>query len=260
MCHIGVIRLIVGIIVGICGLIGMLCLTAGYVANRNHNATQIPAECLCIDHLIVKSRCSYSCRCRTITYDCGRTNLCSRTVCDTCYKDCYYGYVNLTIVNVVYDVFKYVIRYDHEHTVINYLNEHFPIGSSTKCYYDKDKHFDISFDLKDEEGPYVAGLVFCLLAALFLVAWGIFELTILIAYCVNRCCFKHNKKSLAPLCTQCNQTRLQNIGFKMFPRYNVYRLCENCIATRNHIYDYLGNQDMHFKQSFTDTIIDMSKQ
>ena len=75
--------LVFGLPALVCALIGMLCLTAGYVSNSNKNSQLTKAMCGTLSYSIRARLCSYSCNCDNQGHN-----------CQTCTYPCFDGYVN----------------------------------------------------------------------------------------------------------------------------------------------------------------------
>lgn len=241
-------------------LIGTICLLAGWYTHRNHNNDQIPAQCLCVSHTITATKCSYSCNCHSYTYSCGSPNhFCSSTQCDTCYKDCYDGLVTLTILDIVSDVLIFIVNSDSLSALENELNKDYPINGTVPCYYDDNNPKTISFALADENGPFIAAMVFFALAGVTLLLWCTIELLALVLQCRALIRVKEREgRARAPVCVQCKTVRLENQGTVFFPRYNSDQLCDRCAETNSQLSEFLGDQDSQFKNTFTKTVIEMA--
>jgi len=211
-------------------LIGLLCFTAGYVSNKKHNDNQVKAQCHFTEHDIREKQCSYSCTCRTSYYPCGE-NQCSSTTCSTCYKTCYDGYVSIDIPDIVSSVWMFILNNDDFSVVQNELNVNYAIGSQTLCYYDKNDNQKISFGLKDSQSSYIVGIVFCSLAGIVLLIWGIIE-SVWISRKVSDWWAdkKRNVRLSAPTCNVCRKNKIENTGSVFHPVYS--NSCKDCQKTQ----------------------------
>lgn len=148
------------------GLIGMLCMTAGYVNYNNKNEKYVSATCQCVSTQIINDRCYDSCCYRDDEDDCVG-----------CYYDCYSGIVNADIENVTIKAYALkVYTNDYKNKVNAYLNVHYPLNKLFHCYYTfQDDNVVISLSMYNTFPPFVAGLVFLSISGIFLLIWLICE-------------------------------------------------------------------------------------
>lgn len=230
-------RISFGITFGILAVVGLLCMTAGYVANKKFNRELKEAICKITAHDIIKRRCSYTCHCHTIII-----NEQSHIRCRTCYRDCYYGYIIIEITNVINNFYKYIINYNQQGRVELYLNQYFPINSVRQCFYTKNEKPYIVFNKKNEEGPFIAGVCFLIVAGVVLFLWGVLELTY----------FFYPAKKQILFCQDCNHQKAKS---KQNP------LCTQCTRKRNAIKIFLennGHQNRNFENNFINNVIRMN--
>jgi hypothetical protein len=167
---------ILGIIFGLFALIGMLCMTAGYVNNKNKNGNMVPAACQTLFSQIQTDSCYRSC-CSTD----------SNGKCIGCYYVCYSGYVTASIENITVGSVLKVYTNDLYANVNAYLNVNYPNGRFFSCYYTYGSSVSLFLGLFDVQGPYIAGIVFLSLAALVLLIWIIIAFPWLLD-CLGGCC------------------------------------------------------------------------
>ena len=166
------------------GLIGMLCFTAGFVANTNFNNGLSRATCITKSTQVKANTCSYKCNCD------GDGN------CQTCHYTCYDGYVTAAIQSITLGTqFQVINSLKTSFDVSNYLDTNYPINSEFTCYYNSNVNttgrLEIYLGPKDAQSSYIAGLVFCGFAATVLLVWIIVEIIICIPSCmdsVSDCC------------------------------------------------------------------------
>ena len=167
---------ILGPLFGLFALIGLLCMTAGYLNNMNINGSMVHATCLSTSYQILPDSCYRSC----CTTD-------SKGKCVGCSYICYSGYVTASIENITTGtVFKAFT--DDLYTNVNaYLTVHYPSGKLFSCYYTFGTSVSIFLGLTDVQGPYIAGLVFLGLAAAVGLVWLIISIPYLFE-CFGDCC------------------------------------------------------------------------
>ena len=162
--------LIFGLLFLLFGLIGMLCMTAGYINNSNKNSQLVQGTCVTQSHAVIGKTCSYTCNCND-------------DICHTCYRPCYDGYINVNIQNIVTMAPIYIITLiSSPYDVNNYLTTFYPISGEFRCYYSgsNETSVQVQINLNDANSSFIAGLVFLSLAAVVLLIWIIFEM---IAFC-----------------------------------------------------------------------------
>jgi hypothetical protein len=253
-----ILRWIFGIVIVICVIVGIICMGAGYAPIHDLNVQQKSAQCIYTNHYIEKTRCRMDYVCYESNYVCGN-NICIASQCQIWDIECYNGYVFITIEDIVQNVSTFIsLNYD-ESNVINTLNTNYQIGKSVNCYYNINDPKVISFELKDESGLYIAGLVFFMLAVFVCCVWIPFECVLLVQYCIESYRIKQRENRLrAPKCSQCNNVRLENQGTVNKPLYNSDGLCNDCMTAKTNIEEFLGNQDQQFKTNFVQTVIEMT--
>ena len=254
-------RLIIGLVFIFLGLVGMLCLTAGYIANKTRNNSRIKATCVFTAHQIRHKLCSYQCNCVTKSYPCGEI-ICHSPYCQTCYKDCYDGFVVVEIPDIVKDIWIYILHGDDDEGYhLNYLNTFYPIGDEHQCYYDNTTNtIRLSYDvLKNEQDPYIAGIVLCAFAGGTLLVWSVIELNWSIMHFSRL--WANRKRDIvlhAPQCLQCNANRCTNIGSTLNPEYS--KKCGGCSKREIILRSvFQGKTDPRFATQFIKTVIDMAK-
>lgn len=192
----GVRTLIFGCIFGLFGLIGMLCMTAGYVANTNNNNALVSDVCATQGYTIVSKQCSYTCYC-----DSKGNN------CRTCYYTCFDGFIFINITDIVNMYRIYVLTADHVADVNNYLSFNYPVGRPFTCYRTTQEPIDVRLTKYDANSSFIAGLVFLSLAAVILIVWIIVE-----------CCFS-GPEILACLCfgicSRCSEYKIHRRRMKL---------------------------------------------
>jgi len=169
-------------------LIGMLCLTAGYVNNTNFNNNLSKGTCVTKSTYVLADTCSYTCNCVTDSQ--------GHSTCHTCYYTCYDGYVVAAIDGVTQgSAFEAVSSLQTTYDATNYLNANYPTGKLFTCYYtgaNSTGQVQVYLNPKDANSSYIAGLVFCGLAAAVLLAYVIVELIVCgpaLCDCFASCCY-----------------------------------------------------------------------
>ena len=115
---------ILGPIFGVFALIGLLCMTAGYVNNMNMNNAMVAAVCQTMSYQIQPDSCYRGC-CSTD----------SNGKCIGCYYTCYSGYVTASIQNITTGSTIKVYTNDLYNNVNAYLSVTYPTGKLFSCYY-----------------------------------------------------------------------------------------------------------------------------
>lgn len=167
---------ILGIIFGIFALIGLLCMTAGYVNNRNKNGNLVPATCQTISSETLPDSCYKSC----CYFD-------SDGECVGCTYTCYSGYVKAAVENITAGSVLKVTTRDLYTDVNAFLNVYYPVGRLFSCYYTFGYSVSLYLGLYDIQGPYIAGIAFLALAALALLIWIILSVPWLYNCCCSNC-------------------------------------------------------------------------
>lgn len=164
------------------GLIGMLCLTAGWINNSNLNdALTFTDKAVTVTSQSWATTCSYCCS--------------NSDGCDTCYRTCFYGVISLEIPNVTtpFTIDLQVVSGITERNDVDvFLSTNFPIGKTFKCYYSgRGQSTHVQLQPNDSETSKIVGIVFCSFAAAVLVVWLIVEAIICMPDClgsVSQCC------------------------------------------------------------------------
>lgn len=156
----GFISIICGVIFGLFGVIGMLCMTAGYVANTNNNNALITDMCTTQAYSVVAKQCSYTCNC-----DSKGNN------CHTCYYTCFDGFIFVNITNIVNMFRIYVLTADRVSDVDYYLSINYPVNKQFTCYRTTVEPIDVRLTRYDANSSFIAGIVFLSLAAATLVTY-----------------------------------------------------------------------------------------
>lgn len=171
------------------GIIGMLCMTAGYVNFTNKNDRFVKATCECIKTQIVRDSCYDACCYHDKDNDCVG-----------CYYDCYSGIVNADIENVTVKTYPInVYTSDYKNKVNAFLNVNYPIGKLFRCYYTfKNDHVVISVNKYNTLQPFIAGIIFLSISGLFLLFWIIFESCTCSPYCCG-----HLYEACFDCCSHC---------------------------------------------------------
>ena len=158
----------------------------GFKPRENNIDRYIETRCYIAQHDIRKVSCPYECNCNY--------NINNKYVCDTCYTDCYNGYVHIEymIGDKKHDIIKPTINRTTEEEIIKVLDHDAPINSYIACSYRKNNHSDITFDLdaeidnyksKESAHSYYLGFIFfCMTGGMIFMTWVLGE----IIYCVKR--------------------------------------------------------------------------
>jgi len=186
---------ILGPITLLFGLVGMLCFTAGYINNSNFNSGLSKTTCTVRATSVVADTCYYTCNC-----DNDGKN------CQSCPYTCYDGYVTASISGITLgSSFEVIHGFKFSNDVTNYLNTNYPNGTLFTCYYNTNANItgqaQIYLNPKDSQSSYIAGLVFCGLAATSLLIWIIIELFAFapvlfgeIGEGISNCCYSCRRK------------------------------------------------------------------
>lgn len=154
--------LVFGLPALVCALIGMLCLTTGYVGNSNKNAQLSEATCGTLSYSIRARLCSYTCNC-----DSQGKN------CQTCTYPCFDGYIVVAIQNVVTGATILVTQGARaSNDVLVLMQTNYPINGTFRCFYSGiGASAQVYLSMFDADTSFIVGLVFCGLACLFLLIW-----------------------------------------------------------------------------------------
>lgn len=171
--------LFLGIPFLVCGLIGMLCMTAGYVVNSNANNQLRVGNCVTQSWFIQQTRCTNTC--------------CSKDHdgnCISCTFTCYNSVVYVNIADVAQN--DPVTVAGGANTAADaqaLLQVNYPIGGSFRCYYQvsNTSSVPIQLNLNDAMSSYIAGLFFLSAAALILLVWIVIEFCIFGIPCIAGC-------------------------------------------------------------------------
>lgn len=138
-------------------LLFCLCsMLIGYVPSRDHNAQLIKANCIVRGHRIDEKRCGYRCS----------------------YGVCHTGFAKMEVLDVVRNVWVYIVTYcggTSSYNTQNLLNRYWSINSTHLCYYNKTNPKNIYFFLEPEMFSYATGLVFIGFMGATVVGWTIVE-------------------------------------------------------------------------------------
>jgi hypothetical protein len=196
---------ILGSIFGVFALVGLLCMTAGYVNNRNKNGVMVLATCAVVSTQTLPDSCyNYCC------YTDSDNN------CVSCYQPCFSGYVDASIPNIT-DGSTFKVFSDRAAINVNaYLSVNYKVGKLFSCFYTfSGSSVSIQLGLSDIQGPYIAGLVFLSLAAFVLIIWFIILCpSILDCFgaccgdCCGSCCSDIGKMCIDP-CRSCRRSMQQ---------------------------------------------------
>ncbi len=150
----------------------------GYTPNLDWNQSATITQCKVYDHIITNKTCSVSCNCASIT---------SVITCDTCYFECYDGYISVTyaIYNNTIEVISNNEFYDN---VVDYLNNNYPINESVVCYYQSDDPYDVRVNYKNYIVYLVFFIIFVSLGSLILLVWLSCEI-------IFKCCYHRDSKN-----------------------------------------------------------------
>lgn len=136
------------------GLIGMLCMTAGYVANTNNNNALISDTCITQAYSVVAKQCSYTCNC-----DSKGQN------CHTCYYTCFDGFIFVNITNIVNSYRIYVLTADRVSDIDYTLSINYPIQKPFTCFRTTQQPISVRLSMYDANSSFIAGIVFLSFAA-----------------------------------------------------------------------------------------------
>lgn len=186
---------ILGPTFGVFALIGMLCMTAGYVNNMNKNAAMVPATCNAISYQIQPDSCYRGC-----------CSVDSNNKCIGCYYTCYSGFVTASIQDITPGSTFKVYTNDQYSNVNAFLSVNYPSGKLFSCFYTyTGSAVAIALGLNDVQGPYIAGLVFLGLAAAVGLVWLVIAFPTLLSCCFG-CCSDMCDRCTDP-CRSCKRRR-----------------------------------------------------
>jgi hypothetical protein len=98
-----------------------------------------------------------------------------------CSYTCYDGYINITydVSNITYHQTKILVyyKYKYQNELNTTLNTYYPINNTLMVWYQLNNPNDYDFNLKDNEGWYVAFYFMVALSILTLVIWAPIEIT-----------------------------------------------------------------------------------
>lgn len=185
--------LIFGLIALVFGLVGMLCMTAGYVNNTNFNDDITKATCVVVSSTVQAGTCTESCNCN------GNN-------CGICTFTCFNAIVTASIAGVTSgSTVEVVGGLLTPSDATAYLAADFPNGASFVCFYNTNANntgqVSIFLSERNAESSFIAGLVFCGLTAATILIWIVVEIIVCgpdIADCC-RSCFQ------ALSCVSCRQ-------------------------------------------------------
>jgi len=149
------------------GLIGMLCMTAGYVVNTNFDNGLKKTTCTTLSSYVLAAQCSYSCFCN------------SNGKCQVCYYTCYNCWVVALIAGVTPgSTLQVASGLQSTIDATSFLSIDYPNNGTFTCYYNYNSTGPVNIYLnqRDAQSSFVAGLVFCGLAAAVLLVWIIIEI------------------------------------------------------------------------------------
>lgn len=160
----------------------------GYKPRHDKLDAYVNTTCYVLNHDIKKTSCAYQCNCQ---YDIN-----NRYECETCYNDCYDGYVEVIYIidNKKYDIIKLTINRSTSVEVASVLDRDAPIDKYIPCRYRKKDHGDITFDeeakidntraREKEQSFYLGFIFFCIMGTMIIFTWLLGE----IGLCVKKWC------------------------------------------------------------------------
>src|SRR3990170_4598607 len=142
-----------------CGLTAILLFTVGYLGGTSWNNDALETKCEVVKHNVDERTCSYQCNCYQSCSGSGSSRSC-RSVCQTCYYDCYDGEVKYEYYDYQDEVHRFweteYSGYRSSENVEDDLKKNYKIGSKHTCYYQKHDTEDVKFELVNADGYYIS--------------------------------------------------------------------------------------------------------